>query len=254
MGQVVAYASRKRDDSRIVKSGILICLFDFLFSFLAGLTVFATMGFLASAQGVGLNELKLDGLFLAFVSYPMAISLLPLAPLWGVLFFLLLVSLGIDSAFAAIEATLTGCEDLAPKRTRKVMALMLCGIGFLGGIVFLTGSGLIWLDIVDHWVAYYSMGAIIVLQCIVFGKSRTISQIALHIKTSWSKFALLSWRTLVFCVIPLALLVIFGGHAISELSARYGGYPSSALAIGGWGVTVLTIACGVLLGLRHNRR
>ncbi len=254
MGQIVAYASKKRDDSRIVRSGVTICFLDLAFSLLAGITVFATMGFLATSTGVPINELKLDGIFLAFVSYPMAISSLPLAPLWGVMFFVLLVSLGIDSAFAAVEAVVTGGEDVSPTRKRNLLAALICGIGFLGGILFTAGSGLLWLDIVDHWVAYYSIGSIIVLQCIVFGHIGPLDEIVRRIGASWHRCVGVAWRCLVSFIIPIVLTVIFGLKIIGEFSERYGDYPLPALLLGGWGALVLALTSGILLALWHNRR
>lgn len=252
MGQIVAYASKKRDDSRIVKSGVTICFLDLAFSLLAGVTVFATMGFLAVSKGIAITELKLDGIFLAFVSYPMAISSLPLAPLWGVMFFVLLVSLGIDSAFAAVEAVTTGCEDVSPARRRGSLAAVICLLGLLGGIFFTMGSGLLWLDIVDHWVAYYSIASIIVLQCVVFGHIAPIGEIRRRIGESWSQGIVLLWRGLIRYIIPIALIVVFGSKILGEFSERYGDYPLPALLLGGWGAFLLALICGILLGMWHN--
>jgi len=254
MGQMVAYASKKRDDAHVVKSGITICSMDLVFSILAGITVFSTMGFLAFSRGIPIEELNMQGLFLAFVSYPMAISSLPLAPLWGVLFFVLLVTLGIDSAFAVIEANLTGLEDLKPRLNRNSLALIMCIIGFLGGIIFTTGAGLFWLDIVDHWVAYYSIAAIIILQCLVFGNFAPISDIASRISQSWSGFISVVWRILISYVLPLALILVFGANFINEFTTVYGDYQFTAVAIGGWGVFLAALLVGFIFAIRHNQR
>ena len=139
MGQIVAYASKKRDNRKIVTSAITITVSDLVFSLLAGITVFATMGFLANSQGLNVDELQLSGIFLAFVSYPMAISTLPLAPLWGALFFLLLVSLGIDSIFAAVEAIAVGGQEMMPRINSKTIAASICIIGFIGDCFSLLG-------------------------------------------------------------------------------------------------------------------
>lgn len=254
MGQMVAYSSKKRNDENIIKSGISICFLDLFFSFIAGITVFATMGFLANTKGVPFSDLKLDGIFLAFVSYPMAISSLPLAPIWGICFFILLISLGIDSAFAAIEANLVGLEDLKLKSHRSILALVLCSIGFLGGIIFITRSGLYWLDIVDHWVANYAIASIVILQCIVFGNIAPIKDIALRIKTSWTKYVYNSWKILISYIIPLILLIIFGGNFIKEFGERYSGYPIVAIMIGGWGICILVIVIAIYVAHLHNRK
>ena len=113
MGQMVVYASMKNDDSSLPRSGLAICLGDTAFSLLSSFTVFASMGALAFSKGVTLEQLKLDGLFLAFVSYPMAVSAMPWAPVWGVAFFAMLLVLGIDSAFAVIEANLIICRGIS---------------------------------------------------------------------------------------------------------------------------------------------
>ena len=254
MGQVIAYAARRRRDSGTVKAGLWICGLDVFFSVLAGLTVFATMGYLASSQGVAVGQLKIKGLFLAFVSYPAAISSLPMAPVWGVIFFLLLIMLGIDSAFAVIEANLAGCEESTKKKTRTSLAALLCAIGFVGGLLFTTSSGLIWLDIVDHWVANYSIAAIIILECIVFSFFVRSEKIRNDFSALWPKRIELFWRALVAVIVPASLLLVFGANLIKEFVKPYGGYPSTAIIVGGWCIFLAMIIIGILVGTWYNRR
>lgn len=253
MGQMVAYSSKKRDDSAVATSAVVICSLDLLFSLLAGIITFAMMGFLATSQGMEITGLKLDGLFLAFVSYPMAISSLPGAPLWGVLFFVLMISLGIDSAFAVIEATLAGAEEVWSGRTRNLLSFVLCSVGFVGGLVFTAGGGLYWLDIVDHWVEKYAIPCLILLECGLFAWVAPIKSIAHRVRSSWHSFPVAWWGTWLRFVLPVVLVVVFGGRVAEEGFTKYGGYPVDVLWIGGWGVCVAVIMLSFVIGVAYNR-
>lgn len=249
MGQMVVYASMKKDDASLPRSGLIICLGDTAFALLSSLTVFASMGALAFANGVPLDKLKLDGLFLAFVSYPMAISAMPLAPVWGVVFFTTLLVIGLDSVFAVVEANMAGFQELTGRPDRQKWAMWLCLAGFAGGLPFVTGAGLYWLDVVDHWVAYYSIAALIVLTMLVFGRSALLRELADRVGGPVVKFFGV-WRVLVKYFLPLVLVVVFGVKLVKEFGTPYGEYPWSVLLLGGWGMLV----CSVLLSLLLTRR
>jgi len=127
-------------------------------------------------------------------------------------------------------------------------------IYFEGGGGSTIGSGLLWLDIVDHWVAYYSIGSIIVLQCIVFGHVAPLGEIGRRIREVWPRYIIVTWRALIRYVIPIVLALIFGLKIAGEFSCRYSDYPLLALLLGGWGAFLLALICGVLLGLWHNKK
>lgn len=68
-----------------------------LTSILSGFVVFSTLGHMAYVQGKSIHEVVEPGPGLIFVTYPQAISMMPFAPFWAVIFFFMLFTLGIDS-------------------------------------------------------------------------------------------------------------------------------------------------------------
>ena len=55
------------------------------------------MGYLSNISGIKIEDLPITGSDLAFVTYPSVINLLPFPNLWAIVFFLMLIALGIDS-------------------------------------------------------------------------------------------------------------------------------------------------------------
>jgi len=99
-----------------------------LFKTLTVLTFFRIWKYLCVATGPGL----------AFVAYPEGIAMMPIAPFWSVLFFIMLFTLGVDSQFAMLETVVTALVDEFPvlKRGRRKIAVVgvFCVVMFLLGL------------------------------------------------------------------------------------------------------------------------
>ena len=70
-------------------------------SLFSGLVVFCYLGYMAHERGKTVAEINEIGPGLVFKVYPEAVSLLPGSFAWSIVFFIMLITLGLDSAVRA---------------------------------------------------------------------------------------------------------------------------------------------------------
>lgn len=71
---------------------------------------------------------------LVFIVYPEAIATMPGSNFWSIIFFLMLITLGLDSTFGGLEAIITAFCDEYPtllSRNREVFVGLLLVVVFL---------------------------------------------------------------------------------------------------------------------------
>ncbi len=92
-----------RYNRNYIRDGIMICCVNSLTSLLGGVVIFTVLGYMAFEAGVEVKDVASSGPGLAFIVYPKAIALMPLASFWACTFFFMLVLVGIDSQFVGVE-------------------------------------------------------------------------------------------------------------------------------------------------------
>lgn len=235
LGIIITYASYLPQKANIRANAVIACLGDTVFALVAGLTVFATLGYMAQASGTSIGAVIQGRPGLPFAIYPEAINHLPLGrEAFGALFFLSLISAGITSSISVVESVTSSLMDKFGW-SRKRVASGLAVFGFLGGLIFATGAGLYWLDIVDHFVSHFGLLAAGFLEAVIIGwvyRSLPGEQNGL---TGWWKYIIAIWVPLV-----LGLLIVL--ELIKQVSRPYHGYEWAFVLPVGFGWIVMTLA------------
>jgi SNF family Na+-dependent transporter len=108
---LTTYASYSKFENNCQIDAIVASIANVIASFLAGLTVFASLGHLSLLVDKPISEVAQDGMGLSFIAYPEILSALPASTFFSIVFFLMIINLGLDSAFGGLEAIYTALAD-----------------------------------------------------------------------------------------------------------------------------------------------
>ncbi|XP_017566306.1 sodium- and chloride-dependent neutral and basic amino acid transporter B(0+) isoform X2 [Pygocentrus nattereri] len=247
-GGLTALASYNKFHNNCYKDSIIVCITNCSTSIFAGFAIFSILGHMAHVYGKPVSEVAQAGFGLAFIAYPDALSKLPISPLWSILFFFMLITLGLDSQFAGIEVITTCLQDAYPKvlkAKRGLITVLICIVLFLLGLPCVTGAGIYWVNLIDTFCAGWILlvaGLLEVfgLSCI-YGGNRFIKDIEMMIGTKHALFWIW-WRACWFFITPVVLLVILGWSLYTFTAPTYGSveYPQWGIALG-WCMTVFCL-------------
>ncbi|TMW49346.1 hypothetical protein DOY81_005564 [Sarcophaga bullata] len=118
-GSMISFASYNKYNNNILRDTIAVSVVNILTSLLVGVFAFATIGNLALEQNTDVKNVISDGPGLIFVVYPQVMAKMPYAQLWAVMFFFMLLCLGLNSQFAIVEVVVTSIQDGFPNWIKR---------------------------------------------------------------------------------------------------------------------------------------
>lgn len=236
-GGLVMFGSYNKFHNKInIDAGVVSSL-DFATSLIASVVIFSVLGHQAHKLNVDIKDVAQGGQGLAFIAYPEALSQLPAAWVWSILFFAMLFFLGLDSEFALLETALTALYDGYPKlRNHKVkITFFACLSCFLLGLPCASNSGQYVLDLMDTYGAGFAVTFVGIWELIglmwIYGFKNVCKDIKLMLGSEPSWFWKICWGF----ISPLFLIVIFLAAVITWTEPKYNGvvtYPEWAHIVG----------------------
>ncbi|XP_030275159.1 sodium- and chloride-dependent taurine transporter-like [Sparus aurata] len=220
-------------------------------SFVSGFAIFSVLGFMAQEQGVDIADVAESGPGLAFIAYPKAVTMMPFPTLWAILFFIMLLLLGLDSQFVEVEGQITSLVDLYPSFLRKgyrreVFIAILCCISYLLGLTMVTKGGMYVFQLFDYyaasgvcllWVAFFECIAV----AWVYGVDNfydALEDMMGYRPNAWMKW---SWTV----ITPLLCMGCFIFSLVKYKPLTYNKvyeYPDWAVGIG-WTLALTSMIC-----------
>lgn len=250
VGVMVVYGAYNGTRMEIANSTLWIALGNFLVSFLSGLVVFGTLGFMAFEKGVAFTEVVAGGPSLVFIVFPQVLNALPaFSAVFASLFFLTLLLLAVDSAFSLIESASKAVSDILPKVKTEILALFIVVVGGVCSLVYATEGGVYVLDSIDHFVVTYALVAIGLFEAIMVGWLWKGGGFVRYLDDHSGIDVRLWWGISIRFIIPFVLSILLVWNLIHEFRAPYGEYPVSVLLIFACVPLVVVPLLAYLLGI-----
>ena len=254
-GIMITYASYVHRDTDMTGSGLVVGLANSSFELLAGIGVFAALGFMAQANDVAVDEVASSGVGLAFIGFPAIISEAPWGAFIGVLFFGSLVIAGITSLVSVIEVVISAVRDKFEMARTTAAAVVTVPAAIISMLFFSTTSGLHVLDILDHFINQFGILFVAVVQMVVLAWVLRVLPLAQnHLNRSGSFPLGAWWRVLVSIVAPIALAYVLLDGLWNDIKTPYGDYPTWMLLLFGWGAALGVIVFGFVAALLPWRK
>lgn len=254
-GIMITYASYQRRKANMTSSGLVVAFANSSFEILAGIGVFATLGFMAHQASVQVSELEgLTGPILSFVTFPAVISEMPGGNIFGMLFFASLLMAGFTSLVSIMQGVAAAVQEKfgVGRRLSAVVVTTVCGVISLA--LFSTTTGLIALDTVDQWSNNIGIvSSAIIASILVIWVMRRGRELRTHLNAI-STFKLGPWWTFfVGLLAPVVLGFMLVQRIITLVSDGYEGYPAWYLGAFGWGTIGFIIVMAFVLTLLPSR-
>ncbi|RUS72413.1 hypothetical protein EGW08_019831, partial [Elysia chlorotica] len=118
-GSLITLASYNKFNNNVFRDAMIVPSVNCFTSVFAGLVIFSVLGFMSHTTGKPIEDVVTQGPGLIFIVYPEAVTKMPVSHFWAVMFFLMILTIGMDSQFGMFETMTSAFVDEYPKLLRK---------------------------------------------------------------------------------------------------------------------------------------
>lgn len=249
-GIMLTYSSYLKRKTNLTGSGLVVALANSSFEILAGIGIFAALGFMAYSAGSSVDDVVSGGIGLAFIVFPKIISSLGAGgDLFGFLFFASLTVAGVTSMVSILQVPIAAFQDKLGWSRKRAVTIIAGGSAIVSTILFSTHSAITFVDIIDYFANNIGIvgGGLLSIILVTWFRRPLLKELQQHVNQYSSIKLGWGWNFLLTIVTPLSLLVALGLTLKSIFAEGYGGYPLHILLTVGGGTVALFIIGAVLL-------
>ncbi|KAM6959287.1 solute carrier family 6 member 4a [Aplochiton taeniatus] len=211
-GVLLAFASYNPFHNNCYKDALVTSSVNCLTSFLSGFVIFTVLGYMAEMRQQGVETVAKDaGPSLLFIIYAEAISNMPAATFFAIIFFLMIIMLGLDSTFAGLEGVITAVIDEFPhllSKRREWFVLLLVCVCYLGALSTLTYGGAFVVKLFEEYATGPAVITVVFLEVIAVSWCYGIGQFCSDVQMMIGFAPGLFWRICWVAICPCFLLFI----------------------------------------------
>ncbi|HSI65956.1 MAG TPA: sodium-dependent transporter, partial [Planococcus sp. (in: firmicutes)] len=254
---MITYSSYLPKRADITNNAFITGFANSSFELLAGIGVFAILGFMAAQSNVAVADVATAGVGLAFVVFPQIINQFPgFNGLFGFLFFFSLTLAGLTSLMSITETYVAGISEKFGISRAKAVAFG-GGLAALISILFATQGGLFFLDIADYYINQFGVAAVGLVEVImvvwILRKADNLRDHANNISDihlgAWWKFSLGIITPLVLGYMMFGLIKMNLLQEFDTDTGNYEGYSNMFTLAGGVAVAGGALLIGILFTL-----
>uniref|UniRef100_A0A8V1ALU3 Sodium-dependent serotonin transporter n=1 Tax=Gallus gallus TaxID=9031 RepID=A0A8V1ALU3_CHICK len=211
-GVLLAYASYNKFHNNCYQDALVTSTVNCLTSFVSGFVIFTVLGYMAEMRNEDVSEVAKDmGPSLLFITYAEAIANMPASTFFAIIFFLMLLTLGLDSTFAGLEGVITGVLDEFPhvwSKRREFFVLGLIIICFLGSLATLTFGGAYVVKLFEEYATGPAVLTVVFLEAVAVAWFYGITQFCNDVKEMLGFAPGWYWRVCWVAISPIFLLFV----------------------------------------------
>lgn len=259
---MITYSSYLPKKSDITNNAFITGFANSGFELLAGIGVFSILGFMATQQGVSVNEVVESGIGLAFVVFPEIINEFPaFNKLFGFLFFISLVLAGITSLISIIETYVAAIVDKF-NTTRTKAVVFGGGLSAILSLIFATQGGINILDVTDHFINNFGVAVLGLVEVVLIAwVLRRLGVFKSH-ANEISDIRIGSWWTISLGVITPVVLgfMMYGSlrenltRGFNTITGNYGNFSNTVIFWNGWSLVIGVLIIGIIVSLFKWRK
>jgi SNF family Na+-dependent transporter len=249
-GGLIAMSSYNQFKNNTLRDSLIVPIVNVCTSIYAGFVIFSVLGYMATMKNVEVADVAADGPGLVFVVYPEGLSTMPGAPVWSVLFFMMMMMLGLSSMFSMVECFFCAFMDEYPQLLRKTywrtVMFRACGIAFfyLISLPMVTNGGFYLFSIVDMYTGGFPLLIIGLFELLtityIYGYHNFADDVQMMLGKKPNIIFRICWSLVSPVVVFLVIIATGASYKPPTLFSGTYVFPDWAAAIG-WMIVAFTL-------------